>query len=32
VAVTTMMYGYGTGMGGWGYVLTAIGMILFWGR
>ena len=26
-----MMYGYGNGIGGWGYVLTAIGMILFWG-
>ena len=24
-----MMYGYG--MGGWGYALMAIGMILFWG-
>jgi hypothetical protein len=26
-----MMYGYGNGIGGWGYALTAIGMILFWG-
>ena len=26
-----MMYGYGNGIGGWGYFLTAIGMILFWG-
>jgi putative membrane protein len=28
---TTMMYGYGNGIGGWGYALAAIGMILFWG-
>lgn len=26
-----MMYGYGNGIGGWGYALMAIGMILFWG-
>jgi len=26
-----MMYGYGIGMGGWGYALMAIGTILFWG-
>jgi len=26
-----MMYGYGNGTGGWGCVLMAIGMILFWG-
>ena len=26
-----MMYGYGNGIGGWGYALLAIGMILFWG-
>ena len=26
-----MMYGYGNGIGGWGYSLMAIGMILFWG-
>ncbi len=26
-----MMYGYGSGMGGWGYALMAIGMVLFWG-
>ena len=26
-----MMYGYGTGMGGWGYALMTISMILFWG-
>ena len=26
-----MMFGYGNGMGGWGYALMAIGMILFWG-
>ena len=25
-----MMYGYGNGIGGWGYALTAMGMILFW--
>ena len=25
-----MMYGYGNGIGGWGYALTATGMILFW--
>ena len=26
-----MMYGYGIGMGGWGYALMTISMILFWG-
>ena len=26
-----MMYGYGNGMGGWGYALMTISMILFWG-
>ena len=26
-----MMYGYGAGIGGWGYALMAIGMVLFWG-
>lgn len=26
-----MMYWYGTGMGGWGYVLMALSMLLFWG-
>ena len=26
-----MMYGYGNGIGGWGYALMAISMILFWG-
>ena len=26
-----MMYGYGNGIGGWGYALMAIGMVLFWG-
>ena len=26
-----MMYGYGSGIGGWGYALMAIGMVLFWG-
>jgi putative membrane protein len=26
-----MMYGYDNGIGGWGYALMAIGMILFWG-
>jgi putative membrane protein len=26
-----MMHGYGNGIGGWGYALTTIGMILFWG-
>ena len=26
-----MMYGYGIGMGGWGYALMAIGTIMFWG-
>jgi hypothetical protein len=29
----TMMYSYGHGIGGgWGYGLTAIIMVLFWGR
>jgi hypothetical protein len=28
---TTTMYWYGSGIGGWGYALTAIGMVLFWG-
>jgi putative membrane protein len=26
-----MMYWYGSGMGGWGYALMTIGLILFWG-
>ena len=26
-----MMYGYGSGIGGWGYALMAISMVLFWG-
>ena len=26
-----MMYWYGHGIGGWGYALTAISMVLFWG-
>ncbi len=26
-----MMYGYGNGIGGWGYALMAVSMILFWG-
>ena len=26
-----MMYWYGSGIGGWGYALMAIGMVLFWG-
>jgi putative membrane protein len=26
-----MMYWYGNGIGGWGYALMAIGMVLFWG-
>lgn len=26
-----MMWGYGTGMGPWGFVLMTIGNVLFWG-
>lgn len=26
-----MMFWYGNGMGGWGYVLMTVGMVLFWG-
>jgi putative membrane protein len=26
-----MMYWYGPGMGGWGYALMALSMLLFWG-
>ena len=26
-----MMYWYGIGMGGWGYALMTVSMILFWG-
>jgi putative membrane protein len=26
-----MMYWYGTGMGGWGYVLMTVNLVLFWG-
>jgi putative membrane protein len=26
-----MMYWYGSGIGGWGYALMTISMILFWG-
>jgi putative membrane protein len=25
-----MMYWYGSGMGGWGYALMAVSMLLFW--
>lgn len=25
-----MMYWYGNGMGGWGYAVMTIGMVLFW--
>ena len=25
-----MMYGYASGIGGWGYALMAVGMVLFW--
>ena len=25
-----MMYGYASGIGGWGYALMAAGMVLFW--
>ncbi|MFE6648457.1 SHOCT domain-containing protein [Nocardioides sp. NPDC057772] len=26
-----MMYWYGSGMGGWGYALMTVSMVLFWG-
>ena len=26
-----MMFWYGNGMNGWGYVLMTVGMVLFWG-
>lgn len=26
-----MMYWYGNGMGGWGYALMTVSMVLFWG-
>ena len=26
-----MMHWYGTGMGGWGYVLMTLSMLMFWG-
>ncbi|MFD8495802.1 SHOCT domain-containing protein [Amycolatopsis sp. NPDC059657] len=26
-----MMFWYGNGMSGWGYVLMTVGMVLFWG-
>lgn len=26
-----MMWWYGNGMGGWGYVLMTVSMVLFWG-
>ena len=26
-----MMFWYGNGMSGWGYVLMTVGMLLFWG-